>query len=499
MIVDVATARDRLAVAQYELRRRLPEWQHHEDYLRGKCALPFAPPGMSQEYEALRQQSNAPWLGLAMKAPVQRLDLGSVRRRGSTEPEAALRDKVWVDNHLASRQNEVYLSAMTHGEGIVGVWPLQGGGVRVAVESSRRVYREPDPSDPWRDAWQAKVWKESGPLPSWRDGERAVKLVGVVHDADGSFVRFEQTDSPWGGLISGDRWVAVEEDRNPSGVLPWVPFLGDVDDEGKPWSRIAPLIPAQDAINTVRFQVLLALNYSAFRQRIITNWDPYIRDIDTGEVQVERNADGTPVIDPRTGHQIPLVRNMGRAAVDKMLAVDGDSKVYDLPESNLGNYIEVLRELTTDLFARAQVPPQYLLARMANLSGDALAGAESTLASLVRDLQVSFGEAWEEVHRRAAMALGMGDVRVVCDWAEVEARSFAQVVDGIVKLIGAGFPKRAAWEMLPGANDPKVDRWVELADEEAKAAAERDPLTLALAQNPDPGVPGAADPAPSGA
>jgi hypothetical protein len=75
------------------------------------------------------------------------------------------------------------------------------------------------------------------------------------------------------------------------------------------------------------------------------------------------------------GLPVPVCRSPGRIGVDRALVFPGaDTKVFDLPESNLANYIAVLGEFLSDLFAIGQVPPQYLLNRMANLSGDALAG-----------------------------------------------------------------------------------------------------------------------------
>jgi hypothetical protein len=52
-------------------------------------------------------------------------------------------------------------------------------------------------------------------------------------------------------------------------------------------------------------------------------------------------------------------------------------------------------------------------------------------------------------------------------------KSFAAIVDGISKLITSGFPREAAWEMLPGANQPKVQRWLEMADDEMNAEFDR--------------------------
>jgi hypothetical protein len=120
-----------------------------------------------------------------------------------------------------------------------------------------------------------------------------------------------------------------------------------------------------------------------------------------------------------------------------------ETKVFDLAESNLKNYIEVLGEFLTQFFAVAQIPPQYLLSRMANLSGDALAGAESTLSSLVTDLQTAAGESLESVMRLANRARGETQrgrrVHTSSGPRPRRGRSRA-TVDAITKLIAVGVP-----------------------------------------------------------
>lgn len=483
---ELRAARDRLAVAQYELGERDKAWLKRDRYLRGDIDLPFAPDGVSEEYMALREQSRAPWLPLVMSAPVQRLDCVGWGTPG-------LFERAWTDQGLASRQNTLYLDMVVHGEGVVGLWPVDGG-VRVSVESSRNVWRDVDPSDNTREAWQCKIARQY--LDRMQGTSRAWRYVAWVHDADGTYRRFVTGDRT--GDVAGvaDDWTpdGVEESSG-TGTLPFVTYGRDLGGVGRPWPAIEALIPAQDAITTVRFNTLLAMQYSAYRQRIITNMDPVVRDEDGNPVW-QKDADGADKIDLVTGLRIPVTASLGRASVDRFMLLNGDSQVYDLPESNLANYIEVLQELTTDLFARGQVPPQYLLSRMANLSGDALAGAESTMRSLVRDLRQVAGEGHRELARRCARALGVEVGAVRPEWAEVEARSFAQIVDGVQKLITSGFPRRAAWLLLPDATPERVDDWVREADREAERAAERDPLRGAFG---GPVTDDAADPAASGA
>ena len=167
------------------------------------------------------------------------------------------------------------------------------------------------------------------------------------------------------------------------------------------------------------------------------------------------------------GQPIPVLNTPGRIGVDRALVFPGDqTKVFDLAESNLDNYITVLDKFLNDFMVIGQIPPAYALTKMANTSGDAMAGAESTFQSLIQDLQMAAGESIESVMRLANRARGESDTDVASEviWADPEIRSFAQIVDAAGKLIASGMSRQDAWSMLPGATPPKVKSWVENSD-----------------------------------
>jgi hypothetical protein len=469
--VDQATALRRVNHGTAMLAEQRPTWDLHQRYLDGDHDLPFAPEGVSQEYMELRQQAPINWLPLAMGAPVQRCRIDGFRSgRGKDAQDLAEWITVWQSNRLDQRQKIVYLESMAHGRGIMSVSanPNNRDRPRVLVESSKRVWIEPDPEDPFKPLYAVKVinLEDQATSQLWLPSGVTVGASqrAYVYD-DATWAKFERR-----GL--GAQWQFVEVGTHALGDVPFVPFDVNVDAEGRPHSALAPLIPSSDAINTIRFQALLALQFSAYRQRAITGFDPVVRD-ENGQPVYRKNLDGSVMVDPKTGGPIPVTTTLGRVGVDRALVFPGEAtKVFDLQESDMKNYVELLTEFLVQFFARAQVPPQYLLSRMANLSGDALAGAESTLSSLVSDLQAGWGESAEQVMRLSARARGNAEPDLASEvvWADAEARSFGATIDAIVKLIGTGFPKRAAFEMLPGATPQKVSRWMDLA------AAEREEL-----------------------
>lgn len=446
--MDAKLARTYLELGLNRLSAQATTWQRRQDYLEGRQDPPFAPEGVNTEYTALQQQSIANFLELAMKAPVQRMQADGFRTGRDSEADLTAWNEIWQPNKLDSRQKIVYQQMYVHGRGVMSVTPVRATPKtpKIRPENGKRVWIEPNPDDPF-------------------EGLFAVKQIAGV---DGTVNAYVYTDTEWVQFTQSKAvkdWGMTAAGRHTLGGLPFVTFDFNVDSDGVPHAPIEKLMPQQDAINTIRFNTLLAMQFSAFRQRVFTGFDPVARD-DKGQIIVKRNADGTPMLD-LNGLPVPVLNTPGRIGVDRALVFPGElTKVFDLPESNLDNYIKVYDTFLNTFFTTGQIPPQYALTKMANTSGDAMAGAESTFQSLIADLQVAAGESIESVMRLANRARGESNEDVASEviWADPEIRSFAQIVDAAQKLIASGMSREDAWSMLPGATPPKVKGWVENSD-----------------------------------
>lgn len=435
------------------------DWIEEDNFYRGTHERPFAPEGVNKEYRELQDMAVAPWIRLVCRTPVQRLRADGFRTGRDGESDMTTWREVWQANGLDSRQRIVYTDAIVHGRGIMSVWPNKANRAQPIVrpESPRLVHIEPNPDDPFSSIWAVKQWagvEDDG------TGSRTREVTHAVLYTDREFWRFKKTSTAWEFVSKG---------ANPLGRVPFVEFSPEFDAAGTGQSMIRPLFPMQRAIDTARFDLLLAMQFSAYRQRVVVGFDPVMRDGEGNPIW-RKDPDGNDLVDPVTGLKIPILNTPGRPGVDRVLMFPGgDTKVFDLPESNLAAYIEIITMFVQHLAAIAQVPPQYLLGGMANLSGEALTAAESTLASLVDDLQRAFGESLEEVMRLANIARGDGQPDIASEvvWGDGQARSFAQTVDGIQKLVSIGFPLEGGLEMLPGATIQKVHRWMKMANAEA--------------------------------
>lgn len=459
-------ARERLDVGEWELKQQERDWEYRERYVAGDQDLPYAPEGVNAEYRQLQDMSIANWMEIAVKAPTQRLQVDGIKTGRKDTADETVWNEIWQPNRLDSRQAIPFQEMYTHGRGVMSVSanPKNKKSPKIRPESGKRVWLGADAEDPFTHTWAVKIFNVQE-----RRGSSLILPASVKYSASNR-VAFVYDENEWFKYTApggSSAWTLSDHGRHGLDALPFVGFDYNLNADGKPRSAIQTLIPQQDALNTIRFNTLLAMQFSAYRQRVFTGYDPVVRD-SSGNPIIRMGEDGKPVLDSN-GLPLPMLNSPGRLGVDRALVFPGaETKVFDLPESNLDNYIKVLSEFLTDFFAIGQIPPQYMLSRMANLSGDALAGAESTLQALVKDLKRSAGESLEQVMRLANRARGESheDVGSEIIWADTEPRSFAQIVDAIGKLIAGGMARKDAWLMLPGATPPAVKQWVSNSDEE---------------------------------
>jgi hypothetical protein len=461
--MDQKTALARLTLGIAEIEKKSKPWERREDYFRGDQDDPYAPQGVNEEYQELQDQSKANVLEIAMRAPIQRIAVDGFTRGGATkqEPDKAFWRDVWQANKLDRQQRKVYEPMMVHDMGLIGVWMNQANRKRpiVRVENGKRVHLERDPQDPTRILWAVKTYTERLRMPT------TIALPAGVNISSSRQFGWVYDDGTWSRWIrenGSGSWKFDDDGTHDLEDVPFVPYSLNDDADGALHPSITPLMPQQDALNTIRFNTLLAMQFSAYRQRVFVGYDPVLKDAD-GQILWQRNSDDTIKLDAQN-QPIPLLSTPGRVGVDRALVFPGaDTKVFDLAESNLKNYIDVFDSFLTTFFATGHIPPQYQLNKMANLSGDAMAGAESTLQALIDDIQQATGESHEQMAILAARAAGEDSADVASEviWGDGEVRSFAQVVDAVVKLISIGFPRRSAFEMIPGATQTKVEKWMD--------------------------------------
>lgn len=212
-------------------------------------------------------------------------------------------------------------------------------------------------------------------------------------------------------------------------VCPVIRFVNDRDADDQIIGEIASLIQDQQAINSVNFDRMIVSRFGAFPQKVITGWS------------------GTKS------------ETLAASAKRVWGFEDPDVKAYTLPAASISGYTELLDSMKADVYEKAGLAPTKN-GQMINLSAEAIALASKDENEKLIDKRESFGESWEQVLRLDAEMDGDSDTafdsgaEVV--WRDTEARSFAQVVDGIVKLSAEGVPIEPLLPMLPGLTQQQI-------------------------------------------
>jgi hypothetical protein len=179
-----------------------------------------------------------------------------------------------------------------------------------------------------------------------------------------------------------------------------------------------------------------------------------------------------------------------------------DVKVGQFAAGDMKGYIESKQSAVRDVASISQTPAQNLgVDALVNISEATLAGLEAGKDRKSAEIQSALGESFEQLLRTCAHITGdktaSMDYGAEVKWLDATARSFAQQVDGLVKLTtGLGLPDELAWEMVPGATKEWVDRAIEIRDKQkAEIEAQMDSVPQ-LPPAPNTPRPGPDEPPP---
>lgn len=403
-----------------------PRLQKISAYLRGEASSVYVPRGARQEYRWLIKRAKVNVLPLVVTVVAQALYVDGYRPAGSDENSQAW--EFWQANRMDARQHGLHRTALKYGVGYNVVMPGKPVPV-ISPKSPRRMtafYR-----DPVDDEWPEYAVEETI-LNTLKGRVRSVLLYD-----DNFRYRLEGEAKPGGKLK-----LVAAPDEHGLGVCPVVRYTNgdDLDGEDCVRGEVEPLIEMQDQLNSTTFNLLMAQQYAAFRQRWVTGMAPPL------------DENGSPM-------------EPFNAAVNRLwVAEDADTKFGEFGQTSLDGYLSSAEATVRHIATVSQTPPHHLLGQMANLSAEALAAAESGLQRKISERKSSFGESHEQTLRLAALAAkdreGWEDISAQIVWRDTEARALASTVDALGKLAQMlQVPPQELWERIPGVTQTDVQRW----------------------------------------
>lgn len=392
-------------------------YQKPERYYRGQHDLAFATEKFENAFgslfrefamnlcpavcDAIRDKLRI--TGFQVQSPSFSLPGANEQASGSSAHAEACTLNIWRRNRMQLRAGEIHREALVSGDAYAIVWPDEDGQVAIYPNRATNVTVTYDEDRPGRITRAAKFWRTADKHTRLNlfYPDRIERYItakpgeGTLPEAK-EFVPFvDRVSSPTvrEGIVSARR--ALPNGRgtdtptidtthhiiaNPYNLVPVFHFANNADIGAFGRSELESAIPVQDGLNKSVLDMLVAMEYSAFRQRWVAG------------LEVQEDADGKAISPFETG-----VNNLWTTPNDK--AQFGDFNTTDLDQ-----FLKVKDSFRIDMASVTGTPMYYLLPHTRGFpSGEAMQRAESRFIAKVRDRQSAFGQVWSDIMQFAAL------------------------------------------------------------------------------------------------
>ncbi|WP_371784704.1 phage portal protein [Streptosporangium subroseum] len=353
--------------------------------------------------------------------------------------EAADKDatEIWQKNFLDAESNAAHIDSLVQGSSFVTVWGDEDDEPIIVPESADEVVVQYEPGSRRKRAAAMKQYTDD-----W--GVEHVTLWTPK-------VAYESTR-----ISEGRRWTDPTSKPNPLGVVPVIPLMNRTRLKMSPFSELAAIIPIQDAINKVAADAIVASEFAAFPQRVISGVES-LPDDATPDEEAKARADAV------------------RAYIDRILTLDNpEAKWGQFQAADLNNYVTLIDMLVQHMASQSRVPFHYFLLNGGVApSGESITAAEAGLVAKAHERMLHFGESWEEAMRIAFLVKGDAARAKAYNaetiWEDPEYRSKAALADSLLKMKELGVPDRQLQEEY-GYTPTQIERFIAMREEEMKEA-----------------------------
>jgi hypothetical protein len=336
--------------------------------------------------------------------------------------------RIWRRNRMGTRSGEVHKEALRSGDAYVIVWADANGRAAIYPNRARSMYVVYDDEEPGRILWAAKYWptQEGYVRLNLFYPDRIEKYIsrnradGLIPDAAG-FIPFE---------AKSEKAVVA----NPYGRVPVFHFANNADLGAAGRSELESAFAIQDGLNKSVLDMLVAMEFAAFRQRWVAG------------IEVNRDEDGTATA--------PF-----SAGVDHLwIAESSDARFGDFQGSDLVQFLKVKDSFRLDIASVTGTPLHYFMQNTTGLpSGESLKKAETRFLAKVRNRQESFGQVWADAMSLALAIEGSGsDNTLLTSWEDPAPLAEREFLENILLKKQIGLPvEQALIEAGYGAADVK--------------------------------------------
>ncbi len=319
---------------------------------------------------------------------------------------------IWSANRMDIRAGEVHKETLISGNAYIFVWPDVNGRPRIYPHPAANVAVRYDDEDRFSVKWAVK---------SWTNADGRMRLSVYYPDRTERYVARKNSAA----FPPPDDLDLIEDAdaivANPYGVVPVFHFANNADVGNTGRSEIEPAMPIQDGLNKAVLDMLVAMEFSAFRQR----W--------AAGIEIQFDADGKAV-GPFEG------------SVDHLwIAGDPQARFGDFEAAQLDQFLRVKDSFRLDMASVTGTPLHYFLQNDAGLpSGEALRRSEARFLAKVRDRQQNFGQVWADAMSFAVRIAGLAETRLVTLWEDPAPVSEREILENLLLKRRIGLPAEKA-------------------------------------------------------
>jgi hypothetical protein len=367
--------------------------------------------------------------------------------------------RIWQANSLDLDSQLAHTDALIYGSAYVTVWAGEDPTIpSITVESARQCIVAYAPGSRRTRVAALKKWiDDDGYTYGTLYLPDAIYKFRSSGKTIGQVSRTKETQWKTNPAFTNQhiQWIPRPGDEdpvpNPLGIVPVVELRNNPRVIGYGRSEIEQIIPLQDATNKLVMDMLVAAEFSAFKQRWVTG------------LEIPTDESGNP-IEPF------------KAAVDRLwISENPDTRFGEFQQTDLGGYVRAIETMVQHAATLSRTPPHYFLLNGGQApSGEAITSAEAGLVAKVHRKMRSFSEGWEEVMRIAFAVLGDQERATAYDaeviWANPAYRSESALVDALLKLSTLGVPKEQLWADA-GYTPQQIERFKVSSDVSALMAS----------------------------
>ncbi len=410
MALDPEDAK-RWAVAEF---RRKPNTTYdlYRRYLAGDHDLAFATQKFREAFGLIFKTFSYNLCETVVDAHADRMEITGFGADDSARSQRM--QAIWDVNGMDHREGQIEADQFGYGDAYVIadvvdgepiLWPALPTETRVRYSDQRPGHRVAA-ARLWGEGtlWRLNVWTET----------TLFKYQATRTKGDTTIPTDPRTFLPMDG--------EAEFPHPVPGTVPVFHFANNarVNDYGV--SELRSVIPLQNGLNKTVMDMLVAMEFAAFPQRV---------------------AIGIDDEDPDTQSAIrDLVTGVNRLIT--LQGTDGkDPSIAEFSAANIAQYLDVIQQFERKIAIVTKVPRNYIGDRTADaISGESKRMDESGFIAKIEDRQRADGQVWSDVAAYVLTAIGMpttpGEVRV--NWKPAAPLSLDERMNAAMQKKALGYP-----------------------------------------------------------